>query len=127
MQSRRLILAAATLIAASLPAQAFALCSVCTAVVRLDAGLAECFAHRAADEIKKLQAGAAFVVVDLGDCPNRGGLPTGDANGPAPALDSRFIADAAAIECLNDQIAQMDDSSLTPSHVFELNKDCPAQ
>ncbi len=127
MRPRHLIFAAIALAGVALPAQAYALCSVCTAVVRLDAGLAECFAHRAADEIKKLQGGAAFVVVDLADCPSRGGLPTGDTTGTPPALDSRFIADAAAIQCLESQIAQMDDSSLTPSHVFELNKDCPAQ
>ncbi len=48
------------------PGQAFALCSACTAVVRLDAGLADCFVHKAADEMKALQAGAAIVVVDLG-------------------------------------------------------------
>src|SRR5579872_2673256 len=70
------------------PAQAYALCSACTAVVRLDAGLADCFVHKAADEMKQLQAGAAIVVVDLADCPDRGGLPTGDASEPAPQLDS---------------------------------------
>ncbi len=67
------------------PGQAFALCSACTAVVRLDAGLADCFVHKAAEEMKALQAGAAIVVVDLADCPDRGGLPTGDASEPGPA------------------------------------------
>lgn len=108
----------------AVPAQAFALCSACTAVVRLDAGLADCFVHKAAEEIKKLQSGAAIVVVDLADCPDRGGLPTGDASGPPPALDSRFIADSDAIQCLESQIAQMDDSELDPSHAFDLSKGC---
>jgi hypothetical protein len=106
------------------PGQAFALCSACTAVVRLDAGLADCFVHKAAEEMKALQAGAAIVVVDLADCPDRGGLPTGDASEPAPQLDNRFIADSAAIQCLSNQIAQLSDSDLDPSHAFDLSKGC---
>jgi hypothetical protein len=110
-------------------APAFALCTICNSTIRLDSGLATCFANRAADELKTLQqSGKSFVIVDLSDCETRGSLPTGNATGaPALLLDKQFVADAAGLKCLSDQIAAADDTTLDPSHVFDLAKDCPAQ
>ena len=104
----------------------WALCTLCNASVRLDSGLAECFAERSGDELKTLAAsGKDFVIVDLSDCATRGGLPTGQSS-PMP-LDTAFAIDAGGLKCLTDQIAAVDDTKLTPSHLFDLAKDCPAQ
>jgi len=106
----------------------FALCQLCTAEIRLDSGLADCFVHRAADALKKLSADQGFVIMDLRDCGSRDGLPTGaTADSPPPILDTLFSIDADGLKCLTAAIARTDDQALTPSHVFDLNKDCPAQ
>lgn len=111
-------------LAASAPA--YALCALCNASVRLDSGLAACFAERADDEMKTLTAsGKSFVIVDLKDCTSRGSLPTGQA--AEEPLDTQFVGDAPSLKCLNDQIAALDDTALTPSHLFDLTKGCPAQ
>ena len=113
---------------ASTALPAFALCQLCTAEVRLDSGLADCFVHRAADALKKLAPDQGFVIMDLRDCGSRDGLPTGaTADSPPPVLDTLFSIDAAGLKCLTDAIARMDDTALNPSHVFDLNRDCPAQ
>ena len=102
-----------------------ALCLLCNASVRLDSGLAACFAERSEDELKTLaQSGKDFVIIDLASCSSRGGLPTGQA--ADMPLDTEFAADAQAIRCLSAAIAALDDTALTPSHVFDLTKDCPA-
>lgn len=110
-------------------APAFALCQLCTADVRLDPGLADCLLKRTPTEIKAATASPeGFVIVDLRDCQNRGGLPTGStADGPPPTLDARFVIDAAGLTCLSTQIEALDDAAMTPTHVFNLSKDCPAQ
>ena len=115
--------ALAALFAATLPASA--LCLLCNASVRLDSGLAACFAERAPDQLKALEAsGKPFVIVDLSDCTSRGALPTG-ADAPTLPLDTQFAADSAGLKCLADQIVALDDSQLTPSHLFDLSKACP--
>lgn len=113
-------------LAATAPAEA--LCMLCNAAVRLDSGLAACFTDRADDELQKLsQGGKDFVIVDLSDCTSRGSLPTGDsADAPKLPLDRQFVADAPSLKCLSDQIAALDDTALTPSHLFDLTKDCPS-
>lgn len=124
----RLPLFMATVAAVSFAAAApaFALCTICNASVRLDSGLATCFAERAGDELKKLtESGKSFVIVDLSDCDSRGGLPTGTAAAALP-VDKQFVADEAGIKCLNEAIAALEDSAWTPSHLFDLTKDCPA-
>ena len=120
--------AAAFSLALATTAPAFALCTICNSSVRLDSSLATCFANRAEDELKKLTAsGKPFIIVDLGDCETRGSLPTGNATGaPALVLDKQFVADGAGLKCLSDQIAAADDTTLDPSHAFDLSKDCPA-
>jgi hypothetical protein len=102
-----------------------ALCVLCNAVVRLDSGLAACFAERADSEMQAASASkGGFVIVDLKDCSSRGGLPTAQSQ-PVP-LDTEFVADPAGIKCLASQIAALDDTALMPSHQFDLTKDCPA-
>ena len=107
-------------------APAYALCVICNSSVRLDEGLASCFAERADEELEKLGAGGkGFIIVDLNDCSSRGSLPTGNAaDGPPLALDIQFVADAQSLKCLTDQIAATDDTALTPSHLFDLTTDC---
>lgn len=115
-------LAGLLIVAATAPSPA--LCLLCNASVRLDSGLAECFAERTGDELKTLAAsGKDFIIVDLSDCTSRGGLPTGQSS-PMP-LDTAFAIDAAGLACLRDQIATLDDSKLDPSHLFDLAKSCP--
>ncbi len=115
----------AGLLVVSSTAPSLALCVLCNAVVRLDSGLAACFAERADAEVKAAAASkGGFVIVDLKDCDSRGGLPTAQA-APVP-LDTEFVADAAGLKCLADQIAALDDTALVPSHQFDLAKDCPA-
>lgn len=124
------IAALAILLAAAVAASpALALCQLCTADVRLDPGLAECLLKRTPTEMKAAAASPeGFVIVDLRDCQSRGGLPTGSAaDGPPPALDARFVIDAAGLTCLSTQIQSLDDAAMTPTHVFNLLKDCPAQ
>ncbi len=106
-----------------------AVCQLCTALIRFDPALAECFAQREPETLKSLAAsGKDYIFVDLRDCGSRGSLPTGSpADGPPPVLDTRFVADAAGLRCLHDQIAAMDDAAMAPDHVFDLGKDCPAQ
>jgi hypothetical protein len=117
-------LAGLLIVCATAPSSA--LCLLCNASVRLDPGLAACFAERAGDELKTLTAsGKDFIIVDLKDCASRGGLPTGQSS-PVP-LDTAFAIDASGLKCLSDQIAALDDTKLTPSHLFDLAKDCPAQ
>jgi hypothetical protein len=101
---------------------------LCNAAVRLDSGLAACYAERVDGEIQKLtQSGKDFVIIDLSDCTSRGSLPTGDsADAPKLALDRQFVADGPSLKCLSDQIAGLDDTALTPSHLFDLTKGCPA-
>jgi hypothetical protein len=116
-------LAGVLIVGATAPSSA--LCMLCNASVRLDSGLAQCFADRSGDELKTLAAsGKDFVIVDLGDCTTRGGLPTGQSS-PVP-LDTAFAIDADGLKCLTDQIAAVDEAKLTPSHLFDLTKDCPA-
>ena len=116
-------LAGALIIGATAPS--WALCMLCNASVRLDTGLAECFVERADATLKTLSAsGKPFIIVDLKDCTSRGGLPTGQSS-PVP-LDDQFAIDADGLKCLSAQIAALDDSKLTPSHLFDLTKDCPA-
>ncbi len=117
-------LAAALIIGATAPS--WAMCTLCNASVRLDTGLAECFAERADDELKTLAAsGKDFIIVDLKDCTSRGGLPTGLQSLPMP-LDTQFAVDADGLKCLSAQIAAIDDTKLAPSHLFDLTKNCPA-
>jgi hypothetical protein len=128
MKLRRYAAAATLLVTALGTAPAYALCALCTAEIRLDAGLADCFARRADVEIKQLnEAGKGFVIVDLRDCGSRGSLPTGEpADGTPAALDSRFVMDEAGLRCLSAQIEALDDNALTPNRVFDLTKDCGA-
>ena len=121
--------AAALSLALAAAAPAYALCTICNSTVRLDSSLATCFANRAEDELKKLaDSGKPFAIVDLSDCEARGSLPTGNATGtPALALDKQFVADAAGLKCLSEQIAAADDTTLDPSRSFDLSKDCPPQ
>lgn len=114
-------------LAAAATAPAYALCDLCTAEVRLDSGLAGCFVQRSADAGKQLAAGKGFVFIDLSNCADRGGLPTGASDDAPLPLDVRFVVDAAGLKCLNDAIAAMPDTDLTPSHLFDLARDCPSQ
>jgi hypothetical protein len=123
MRSTAVFAAALALAALATPALAF--CTLCNSAVRLDSALATCFANRADDEIAALtQSGKSFVIVDLSDCQTRGGLPTGNSTGAAP-LDTQFVADGPGLKCLSAQIAAADDTTLEPSRVFDLGKDCP--
>lgn len=116
-------LAAVLLVGATAPS--LALCLVCNASVRLDPALAACFAERADAELEALaSSGESFVIIDLKDCQSRGSLPTAEkADMP---VDSEFVADADSIKCLSAEIAALDDTALTPSHLFDLTKACPA-
>jgi hypothetical protein len=129
MRSTTVLAAAAALlasIATILPA--YALCTICNSAVRLDSSLATCFANRAEDELKTLtDSGKPFAIIDLSDCETRGSLPTGNATGaPALVLDKQFVADGDGLRCLSAQIAAADDTTLDPSRLFDLSKDCPA-
>jgi hypothetical protein len=123
------VAAAAAVLVLAGSAPAYALCVICNSSVRLDESLASCFAERADEELQKLGAGGkGFIIVDLGDCSSRGSLPTGNAaDGPPLALDGQLVADAQSLKCLTAQIAAMDDSALTPSHLFDLTTDCAAE
>jgi hypothetical protein len=128
MPSRSIVALAAAALWALAVLPASALCSLCTGEVRLDSGLADCFVHRAGDALKQLNPDKGFVIMDLRDCGSRDGLPTGaTADSPPPVLDTLFSIDAAGLKCLSAAIAGMDDNAFTPSHVFNLGKDCPAQ
>lgn len=130
MRSTTVLAGAAALLAALATAlPAYALCTICNSAVRLDSSLATCFANRAEDELKKLtDSGKPFMIVDLSDCETRGSLPTGNATGaPALVLDKQFVVDSAGMTCLTAQIAAADDTTLDPSRLFDLSKDCPAQ
>lgn len=126
MRSPLVAAGAALAIALLGAAPAYALCVICNSSVRLDEGLASCLSDRADDELQALTAsGKDFIIVDLSDCSSRGSLPTGNpADGPPLALDTQFVADAGSLACLTAQIAAMDDSALTPSHLFDLTTDC---
>jgi len=126
MRSITIFAGAAAFLAATLPA--YALCTICNSAVRLDSSLATCFANRVEDELKKLaDSGKTFLIVDLSDCETRGSLPTGNSTGaPALVLDKQFVADDAGLKCLGAQIAAADDTTLDPSRLFDLSKDCPA-
>jgi len=127
MRSGPIVAIAASVLWASAVLPASALCALCTAEIRLDSGLADCFAHRAADALKQLTPDKGFIIMDLRDCGSRDGLPTGStAESPPPVLDKLFSIDAAGLNCLMTQIKAMDETALTPSHVFDLSKDCPA-
>ncbi|MEQ1770216.1 MAG: hypothetical protein ABL879_10280 [Devosia sp.] len=119
-----LLAAAATL--GMFTGPAFALCDLCSASVRLDDTLANCFLERADAEAEKLTAaGSAFVIVDLSDCEGRGSLPTGATTDAAQRpLDENFIADASAIACLSDAIVALEDGA-GPGHDFDLASLCP--
>jgi hypothetical protein len=105
-------------------APSYALCMLCNASVRLDSGLAACFAERADAEQQKLSAaGKPFIIVDLKDCSSRGGLPTGQS--AEVPLDTQFVVDPESLKCLAAKIASLDDTALTPNHLFDLTKDCP--
>ena len=120
------IAASAVWALAVLPASA--LCALCTAEIRLDSSLADCFTHRAAAALKQLAPDKSFVIMDLRDCGSRDGLPIGSpADTPPAPLDTLFSIDAAGLKCLMAAINGMDETALNPSHVFDLNKDCPAQ
>jgi hypothetical protein len=120
------LLAALVISLATSPA--WALCQLCTAEIRLDSGLADCLVHRSADALKQMAASPkGFMIVDLRDCGSRGSLPTGGAPDGPPLLDDRFVIDAAGLNCLTSVITALDDSAMTPSRVFDLTKDCPAQ
>jgi hypothetical protein len=119
--------AAALVLALSASAPAFAVCSQCNATVRFDSELATCFAARADDVLKKLTAsGQAYLFVDLTDCASRGGLPTVTPTVKLK-LDNLFVVDADSLKCLTTQVEAADDTTLDPSHLFDLSKDCPAQ
>ena len=107
---------------------ALAVCAGCNTSVRLDTALAGCFVERLDAELAKVASSATGVaLIDLRDCSSRGSQPTGNPVGTSPiALDTKFIADAAGIKCLGDQIAAVDDTALDPGHVFDLAKACPA-
>ena len=127
MKSRSLVALAAASVWAAAAVPASALCPLCTGEVRLDSGLADCFVHRAADALKQLSLDKSFVIMDLRDCGSRDGLPTGTtADSPPPVLDKLFSIDEAGLKCLMQAIDGMDESALSPSHVFNLSKDCPA-
>ena len=128
MLSTRLFAGAAALaIALSASAPAFAVCVQCNATVRFDAALATCFASRAEDELKKLTtSGKSFALINLSDCDSRGGLPTAKPTSQ-PVLDKMFIGDAQSLKCLETQVEAADDTTLDPSHLFDLSQDCPAQ
>jgi len=121
--------AAALVFALSTTAPAYALCTICNSAVRFDASLATCFTNRAEDELKKLtDSGKAFIIVDLSDCETRGSLPTGNSTGaPALVLDKQFVADGDGLKCLSAQVEAADQTTLEPSRLFDLGKDCPAQ
>ena len=119
--------AAALAVALSASAPAFAVCPQCNSAVRLDSGLATCFAARADDELKKLAASnTTFMLINLTDCASRGGLPTASSSVKLP-LDKMFIGDADSLNCLKAQVEAADDTTLDPSRLFDLTKDCPAQ
>lgn len=127
MWSKSLVVVATAALWAVTAVPASALCQLCTAEVRLDSGLADCFVHRAADALKQFGPDRPFVIMDLRDCSSRDGLPTGSAaDAPPPVLDTLFSIDEAGVKCLMAAIRGMDDAALTPSHVFDLDKDCPA-
>ena len=118
---------AALVLALAATAPAFALCVYCNSTVRLDDNLATCFVDRANDELQKLAAtGKDYVIVDLKDCASRGGLPTANPNSEPVVLDTEFVADPQSLKCLSAEIEAMPDNELTPSHLFDLTKDCPA-
>lgn len=118
----------AALILLSTAAPAFAVCALCNASVRFDTDLASCFQSRVDTELQRLQSeGRGFVIVDLSDCeatPGRGGLPTGAAAPEELSLDSWFVADGQALNCLRDAIAQ-NAAELDPSFLFDLTRLCP--
>src|SRR3569832_1089855 len=120
---------AALVLALAATAPAYALCTICNSAVRLDASLATCFANRSEDELKKLtDSGKAFIIVDLSDCETRGSLPTGNSAGaPALVLDKQFVADGDGLKCLSAQVDAADQTTLDPSRLFDLSKDCPAK
>lgn len=124
----RILLAAtgAALFVASATAPAFAVCAICNASVRFDTTLASCFQQRVDGELQRLASeGRGFVIVNLSDCESRGGLPTGAASrSDAPKLDSSFVADDAALNCLKDAIVVNADA-LDPSFLFDLTRLCP--
>lgn len=123
----RLFLAAVAVslgLAASAPA--YALCVMCNSTVRLNGSLAQYFAERLGDvESRLAKSGKPYIIVDLSDCASRDALPTG--GGTNLVLDKQFVADDPALKCLAAKIAATDDTGFDPSHVFDLNQDCPAQ
>jgi hypothetical protein len=126
MKPRSLVAIVAAFAWATAVLPASALCPLCTGEVRLDSGLADCFVHRAADALKQLSPDKGFVIIDLRDCSSRDGLPTGTtSDSPPPVLDKLFSIDEAGLKCLMQAIGGMDESALSPSHVFNLSKDCP--
>jgi hypothetical protein len=128
MRSKSLVAIATAALWALAVLPASALCQLCTGEVRLNSGLADCFVHRAGDALKQITPDKTFVIMDLRDCSSRDGLPTGStADSPPPVLDMLFSIDEAGLKCLMAQINAMDETALTPSHVFDLSKDCPGK
>ena len=105
-------------------APSLALCTLCTATVRLDADLATCLVEKAATLSPSLTGSTKLMVVDLKDCASRGALPTGQS--AEVKLDKTFAVDADSLKCLLDQVAAIDEAAMSPSHVFDLTRDCPA-
>ena len=105
-------------------APTLALCTLCTATVRLDANLAACLVEKAATLAPGLTGGTKLMLVDLKDCASRGALPTGQS--AEAKLDKTFAVDAESLKCLLDQVAAIDEVAMTPSHVFDLTRNCPA-
>lgn len=105
---------------------AAAICDFCNPTIRLNQSVSECFLEQVSEIRGRLQAESrGFVLVDLTSCvaTKTRGLPkAGDPVDTGP-IDTSFVADEAALVCIETEINRLD-GSLDPSVQLDLAQ-CP--
>lgn len=103
-----------------------AVCDFCNPSIRLNERVAACFAEQYEAELVRLEAeGRGFVLVDLTQCveDRTRGLPSANAQRDIAAIDTSFVADEAALRCINAEIGRLA-GSLDPVVRLDLTA-CP--
>ena len=103
-----------------------AVCDFCNPSIRLNERVAACFSEQFEAELVRLETeGRGFVLVDLTQCVDEKtrGLPGANTNGDSEVIDTSFVADEAALRCINAEIGRLA-GSLDPVVRLDLTA-CP--
>lgn len=106
--------------------QAAAVCDFCNPTIRLNQSVSECFLEQAPGLLERLRRETrGFVLVDLTSCvaTKTRGLPKAGDPADAEPIDTSFVADEAALLCIEAEIKRLE-GSLDPSVQLDLAQ-CP--